>query len=75
MVPLTGALEDGTPIRGEDVILVIDPRSRTASRAEGQRRMVGRGCRRGARVPGTPAATAGAFQKHEGMLEVSALRP
>jgi hypothetical protein len=36
VVPLTGELEDGTPIRGEDVIVVIDPRSRTASRAEGQ---------------------------------------
>jgi hypothetical protein len=36
VVPLTGELEDGTPIRGEDVIVIIDPRSRSASRAEGQ---------------------------------------
>jgi hypothetical protein len=34
VVPLTGELEDGTPIHGEDVIVVIDPRSRTASRSE-----------------------------------------
>ena len=27
VVPLTGALEDGTPIQGEDVIVVIDPRA------------------------------------------------
>jgi hypothetical protein len=36
VVPLTGELEDGTPIRGEDVIVIIDPRSRTASRSEAQ---------------------------------------
>jgi hypothetical protein len=36
VVPLTGALEDGTPIRGEDVIVIIGPRSRTASRSEAQ---------------------------------------
>jgi hypothetical protein len=36
VVPLTGALEDGTPIRGEDVIVIIAPRSRTASRGEAQ---------------------------------------
>jgi hypothetical protein len=25
VVPLTGAPEDGTPIQGEDVIVIIDP--------------------------------------------------
>jgi hypothetical protein len=36
VVPLTGELEDGTPIRGEDVIVVVHPRRRTASRSEAQ---------------------------------------
>jgi hypothetical protein len=34
VVPLTGALEDGTPIQGEDVVVIIDPSSRTASRVK-----------------------------------------
>jgi hypothetical protein len=36
VVPLTGTLENGTPIHGEDVVVVIDPTSRTAARAEAQ---------------------------------------